>query len=128
MAAVWQQRNIRLPGSLLPAAELRFRFVAEDATAETGAVEAAIDDLEVTSQLDRCYPATGDAGAPDTAGGAAGGGGDKGCRCRMGGPEPARSGVVALLLILTAAGFARRRQPLRARAPLRGSSPPRSRG
>jgi hypothetical protein len=50
----WKLRSVALPAELT-GSPLQFRFVAEDATPQTGGVEAAIDDLEVTSNLPACY-------------------------------------------------------------------------
>ena len=50
----WVLRSVRVPGELL-GRPLKFRFIAEDANPQNGGVEAAIDDLEITSNLPACY-------------------------------------------------------------------------
>ena len=68
----WVQRTVVLPPALA-GGRVKLRLVAEDANASSGGVEAAIDDLEITSNLPACYQAA-----------APGGGGGGGCAMAAG--------------------------------------------
>jgi MYXO-CTERM domain-containing protein len=94
IAPTWQRRVVHLPPELLTRSRLQLRFVANDANPEQGGVEAAIDDLAITSMLPACS-ATGDTDP-------------KGCGCRLGGRET--SGPGAALLVLAALLVRRRRR------------------
>jgi MYXO-CTERM domain-containing protein len=54
IAVQWTLRSVRLPAELTRG-QIKLRFVAEDANAGNGGVEAAIDDLEVSSNLATCH-------------------------------------------------------------------------
>ncbi|HXU81774.1 MAG TPA: hypothetical protein VN914_10285 [Polyangia bacterium] len=98
----WTRRAVKLPADLSKRTRVQFRFVATDANPAQGGVEAAIDDLAVTSNLDACYQAGG--------GGGGGTGGDpKGCGCRLGGRSSSGGGA---LLLLAALLLRRRRRAL----------------
>jgi hypothetical protein len=91
----WIQRTVALPDELWGRGELRVRFVAADQSPRAGGVEAALDDLELTSNLPACdlLPAAPDGGAtaPDAA---------AGCDCALGADRRRRvtwPGLVAAL-------------------------------
>lgn len=99
----WQERVVAMPPALAGASALQLRFVAADDHGDgLGGVEAAIDDVSMTSVLPGCEtPNTVDAGegpALDDEGG---------CGCRLGGrtKEPRLLTLVCLL-----AWLARRRR------------------
>jgi MYXO-CTERM domain-containing protein len=61
---------------------VQLRFVAADENPARGGVEAAIDDVEITSNLPACYaPASPPADA------------DSGCDCEVGGPSGRAGGA-----------------------------------
>ena len=101
IAPTWVQRSVTLPKELLKTSRIQFRFVATDANDAEGGVEAAIDDLTITSNLAACYQAN-----PPPGGG--GGTDPGGCGCRVGGR--ATGGGAAGMLLLVAALFFRRRR------------------
>jgi hypothetical protein len=99
----WTHRTVALPPALA-GGRVKLRFVAEDANAASGGVEAAIDDVEITSNLPACYQAVPPGGG--------GGGG-----CSLGGARGAGgAGTLGLLLLALAARFRRKPAPTR-RAP-----------
>jgi hypothetical protein len=73
--AAWSERIIALPAALI-GGPMKLRFVAEDTNPRAGGVEAAIDDVQIVSNLPACYEAPK---APDggTAGASAGGPADR---------------------------------------------------
>jgi hypothetical protein len=75
----WEQRTIVLPAALLGTGRVQFRFVAHDANPEQGAVEAAIDTLQIVSNLPGCDK-DAIAGTPS----------GEGCACHLGGPGGGR--------------------------------------
>lgn len=109
IAPTWVQRSVPLPKDLLKKPRLQLRFVAHDANLEQGGVEAAIDDLVITSNLTTCNEA-----APQGAGGSGGnpmappGGG---CNCHLGGSAP--GGTPAAAIALAVFGLLLRRRLLR---------------
>jgi len=94
----WVQHSVALPKDVLKKSRVQFRFVATDANPAEGGVEAAIDDLTVTSNLAACYEKAPPPGT-DPPGG---------CGCRLGGRTS--GGGAGLLLLLTALLFQRRRR------------------
>jgi MYXO-CTERM domain-containing protein len=87
----WSKRAVALPAEILKRSRVQFRFVATDANPDQGGVEAAIDDLAITSMLPAC----------SAIGGSGGDGGDpKGCGCRLGGRPPTGAGALVLALAL----------------------------
>jgi hypothetical protein len=93
IAAQWSERIVKLPAALA-GGPVKLRFVAEDTNAMRGGVEAAIDDVEILSNLAACYaPPAQDGG------------------CSIGGVR-ARSAGASLLLGALAALVARRRRRL----------------
>jgi hypothetical protein len=54
--AAWSERIVKLPATLV-GGPVKLRFVAEDANPRSGGVEAAIDDVEIVSNLAACYEA-----------------------------------------------------------------------
>jgi MYXO-CTERM domain-containing protein len=115
----WTSRLVSLEGKLpVAAARVQLRFVASDEEPADGAVEAAIDDVELLALRAECLPrpdaaAPGKpapdagAGAPVTGGGAAA----PGCACAVG--SSSRRGPGAAALLIVAALFRRRRAGLR---------------
>lgn len=100
MALGWQRRVVRLADKLADVgAELRFRFVAEDADVNT-VVEATLDDVSVFGEAQACSIPAPDGG---TATGGTGGMGPPdpaGCNCRMGsGGAAPWPGLVLLALL-----------------------------
>jgi MYXO-CTERM domain-containing protein len=95
----WVQRSAAIPKDLLKKSRVQFRFVATDANPAEGGVEAAIDDVTITSNLAACYEKSGGAGGGEDPPG--------GCGCRLGGR--ASSGGAALLLVLVGLLIRRRR-------------------
>jgi MYXO-CTERM domain-containing protein len=93
----WVHRTVALPVALA-GGRVKLRFVAEDANPQSGGVEAAIDDVEITSNLPACYQA-----AP---GGGGGGGG-----CAVGGGGRAGGAGALTLLLLALLGLRRRPGP-----------------
>lgn len=95
----WVQRTVALPAALWGRGELRLRFVAEDRNPRAGGVEAALDDLEVTSNLPACdRPRVQDGGI---SAGEAGG-----CDCAIGlGPSRKGRGAWAGLVPLLVSGL-----------------------
>lgn len=117
MTSGWKQRNIRLPEALRTG-KLTLRFVAEDKAAAQSAVEAAVDDIEIASNVPQCYGSAPEAGGMDasdggTDGGAAGSAGG-GCGCVVPSPfGPAHataSASAAWLILALLARRARRRR------------------
>jgi hypothetical protein len=72
----WVQRTARLPADLDLGGQIQFRFTAADLNDGSGAVEAAIDDVEVVSLLPACVAAAPP--IPITPND------DTGCGCRIG--------------------------------------------
>jgi MYXO-CTERM domain-containing protein len=101
IAPTWNQRSVPLPKDLLKKARFQLRFTAIDDNPDQGGVEAAIDDLAITSNIAACY---------QTAVTSMTGGGSSGCGCRVGSRAPA--GGLAMVLVLAAAAIARRRRRL----------------
>jgi hypothetical protein len=109
----WVQRTALLPGEVTGKNQLQLRFVASDANPERGGVEAAIDDLEITSNLPACYlpamvvkPPRGDGGS--------------GCALAA---RPARASWPVMVIALCAASWLTFRRRLPRRAPPRPSVP-----
>ncbi len=101
----WTHRTVALPPALA-GGRVKLRFVAEDANAASGGVEAAIDDVEITSNVPACYQVV-----PPGGGGGGGGG------CSLGGAGGAGgAGTLGLLLLALVARFRRKPAPTR-RAP-----------
>lgn len=96
----WTQRSIALPADVLAAEKVQLRFVAEDATAEQGGVEAAIDDVEITSNLPSCYTAVSGEALSD-------GGG---CDCGIGGRRRTLPATTIVVLAAAVVVVARRRR------------------
>jgi hypothetical protein len=96
----WVLRSVPLPPAL-SGRPLQLRFIAEDANPGTGGVEAAIDDVHITSNL----PACDQAPPPEP---------DQGCSCALGrrGPDASFPAGLALLLahLLRRCVAARRRR------------------
>ena len=90
---LWAERIVKLPAALT-GGPVKLRFVAQDDNVNMGGVEAAIDDVEILSNLPACYQAPKDEGG--------------GC-----GMAPAagqtRGGLAGLLLALLALAAARAR-------------------
>ncbi len=102
----WVQRSVSLPAELWGKGTLQFRFVVADGNAMRGGVEAAIDDLELTSKVAGCFsPPGGPAAVVMPSDGA-------GCGCRLGGGDrDARRGALCgLLAVALAARLTRRRR------------------
>jgi hypothetical protein len=91
----WVERSVRIPPAL-GGGRLKLRFVAEDANPRSGGAEAAIDDVQIVSNLPACYEAITNP-MP---------GSDEGCGCRLGGRGAA--GAWALPGLLGAAALAAR--------------------
>ena len=91
----WVQRTVLLPKEVQGKPRLQLRFVAVDANPTSGAVEAAIDDVEVTSNNPVCYtnPPPGDD--------------EGGCGCHLG--SYSRPSLAPLALLVAAAILYRRR-------------------
>jgi MYXO-CTERM domain-containing protein len=100
ISPAWARRAVVLPAEVLKRSKVQLRFVASDANPAEGGVEAAIDDVAITSMLAACSGGDGDGG---------GGGGDpKGCGCRLGG-RPSAGGGALLLGLALVLGRRRRR-------------------
>ncbi len=101
--AGWQARSVALPPAVLGRSRFQLRFVATEANPQQGAVEAAIDDLEIHSNLAAC-----DEPPPPPAKA----GGDAGCGCRVAGRPTRLPWFVLLLAVVSAAraGVARKRR------------------
>jgi len=105
----WVQRSARLPVDLDTSGQLQFRFVAADLNDGAGAVEAAIDDLEVVSLLPACIAATPPIPIKD----------DAGCGCRMGAQASRVPRSLWIVSLLTVVGLFRgrlRRIPSKSRS------------
>jgi hypothetical protein len=75
VAPDWTQRTAALPRAVTGKNRLQLRFVATDANPEQGGVEAAIDDITITTNLPACYlPPAPPAGAQSGGGGCTVGG------------------------------------------------------
>jgi MYXO-CTERM domain-containing protein len=83
ISPTWKRRTAVLPADLLKRSKVQFRFVATDANPAEGGVEAAIDDVSITSMLASCSAAP-----PD------------GCGCRLGG-RPSSGAAAVLVLAMT---------------------------
>jgi MYXO-CTERM domain-containing protein len=107
IAPSWVQRSVAIPKELLKKARLQIRFVATDGNPEQGGVEAAIDDLAITSNLAACYQTA----APGGGGSAGGGSGtsSSGCGCQLG-ATPTSSAVLSTLALLALTLLRRRRR------------------
>jgi hypothetical protein len=93
----WSERIVKLPAALVGAA-IKLRFVADDSNERSGGVEAAVDDVEIVSNLPACYaPAkSNDQG---------------GCGVAEGPPAPRATSVSFLLVAgLLVVGIRRRRR------------------
>ncbi len=99
----WVQRSARLPENLDLSGQIQFRFTAVDLNDGSGAVEAAIDDVEVVSLLPACIAAKPPIRVdPD----------DTGCGCRIGAgasrvPLPMWFAMLVTVLGLFRAGIRR---------------------
>jgi hypothetical protein len=92
----WVLRSVALP-SAIAGHPLQLRFIAEDANPGNGGVEAAIDDVHITSNLPACYQAP----PPES---------DQGCSCDLGRRAPTSAFPVGLALLLA---YLLRRRPRR---------------
>jgi len=105
----WEQRNVPLPATIPMVGQLRFRFVAEDVST-SGGVEAAIDDVQVTSKASQCFGAE----VSDGGDGGSTGDGSSGCHCRIGAAGGAGSDTLGGLPVVVAlAGLVRARRRCR---------------
>lgn len=99
----WTSRTAVLPRDLDLKGGVKFRFVARDENPNRGAVEASVDDVELTSNLAACYERVV-VGPPATA--AAG----DGCDCGLGGRARAGGAPVLALAALVLSRRRRRRR------------------
>jgi hypothetical protein len=119
----WIERIAKIPAALTGRGRLRLRFVAEDRNPRQGGVEAAIDDVEIVSNVPAC-----DAPIPAADAGAATGPADPGgCDCGLAG-APGRDGAAAVGTVGAVATLAlvwgsRRRRRARAGSQSSSSSP-----
>ncbi|HEY0712299.1 MAG TPA: hypothetical protein VGF45_06480, partial [Polyangia bacterium] len=97
----WMERLVALPAAVV-GGPVKLRFVAEDGNERSGGVEAAIDDIEILSNIAACYA------PPPPAGG--GGGGDGGCAVDRHGRTASPLSALAIAAALFAVWRGRRRR------------------
>lgn len=100
ITAGWTQRSIALPAGLDLTAKIQLRFVVEDRNPEQGGVEAAIDDVELLSNLPACYVAALPPMDEDKGG----------CDCTLGGPARGPGALAGIIVLWVVLGTARRRR------------------
>ena len=103
----WVQRTARLPADIELGGQLQFRFTAADLNTGAGAVEAAIDDLELTTVLPACL-----APPPGTPG-IAKPGDETGCGCRLAVQSSHGALPIWIVTALAVCGFVMARLRLR---------------
>jgi hypothetical protein len=89
IAPDWQRRGAPIPKDAAGKPKIQLRFVATESNPTSGGVEAAIDDVELTSNLPACYEPV----KPPPGGG---------CGCGLGGRDSGSALVLVLALVIEA--------------------------